>query len=134
LVVFDIVDDDDDCGCLFNSIGAPGIVGTILLSFLGVRSGVKGIFFGGSWSFLGYQLLGALVGVVWSAFWTALLMLLIKYEISRSIELKSRYTVGGNVSVEVEEIGLDLAQLGEQAYDDQLPEFLDISRMDSLIS
>lgn len=99
----------------------PGIFGSLALGFAGQlfaavdENGVEqGVFFGGDGYFLGVQLLGVVVSIVWSAFWTFVVMSIIKA------------TVGMNVSPEEEEQGLDIMQIGEQAYDDVLAAELDV--------
>jgi len=104
--------------------GAPGFVGTVLVGFMckadlvpckspgegccnaeGAGCGVDGLFFGGGWGPVGKQLIGAAIAAVWSFAWTYAVMKLIAA------------TAGIDVSPEVEEKGLDMAQIGEMAYD-----------------
>ena len=52
--------------------------------------------------------------IVWSGIWTLVLMYLMKI------------TVGIDVDPDTEEIGLDIVQVGEQAYDETLCPVLDL--------
>jgi len=120
--------------------GVPGIIGTILVGVFADPalqrpadmvgydtwvSGANGIIFADNindgFSFLLVQVAGVAISIFWTAFWTWVTMTLIKY------------TVGLDVSPEVEEIGLDLVQIGLQAYDDKLNMTLDLSH-ESLVS
>jgi Amt family ammonium transporter len=116
--------------------GVPGILGTILVGLfasprvssgpgpnsvdgfvrwpLGVLMASGGDETSAAWAFLGVQVLGVVVGVAWSAVCTFFIMVIIKQ------------TVGADVDNRVEEIGLDLQQIGEQAYDDTLDVVLDL--------
>ena len=99
--------------------GVPGVIGTILVGFFATDSmqpanPKNGLFYGGGASQLGIQVLTASVSVLWGGFGTILVLLLIKH------------TVRIDVDPEVEEKGLDLCQIGEQAYDDNLVAFLDL--------
>lgn len=93
----------DDALDVMSLQGTPGIAGTILASLFasGDFAGVEGLFYGGSWSLVGAQALGVVVSVVWAGFWTGIIMLILDA------------TVGIDVSPETEEMGLDLAQIGE---------------------
>lgn len=105
----------------------PGAVGSILVGFFattdaygcevpifpgkacnrGSNEGL-GLFYGGSGELLGYQTLAVLIQIVWSAGMTYVTMQIVKH------------TVGGgtlDVSADFEDIGLDLAEHGEKAYD-----------------
>ena len=70
--------------------------------------GVRGAFYGDGGSLIACQLLGVGITVCWSGVMSLLLIkVMLKY-------------CDVDVSVEVEECGLDLAQVGEQAYDDKV--------------
>ena len=64
--------------------------------------------------FLGAQVLGCVMAVLLSGIMTWLIMMIIKA------------TVGADIDHKVEETGLDLMQIGEQAYDDSLDIALDL--------
>ena len=64
--------------------------------------------------FLGAQVLGCVMAVLLSGIMTWLIMMIIKA------------TVGADIDHKVEEAGLDLMQIGEQAYDDSLDIALDL--------
>eukprot|EP00040_Diaphanoeca_grandis_P024323 m.133538 g.133538 ORF g.133538 m.133538 type:complete len:960 (-) comp29681_c0_seq2:421-3300(-) len=102
----------------------PGAVGSILVGFFATTDALPceapvypgkpcnrgnnegmGIFHGGNGELLGYQIAAVVVMVLWSACMTWVTMIIIKN------------TVGINVSSADEEMGLDLAFHGEQAYD-----------------
>ena len=116
------------CVCVCYSLqGSAGVVGSILL---GLFSFERGAFyhsdpddivfcFDGSDScesedgingaqFFGYQIGATVLSAVWSAFWTFVIMMFIKH------------TVGVDITPEQEEVGLDLTQIGEQAYDEKV--------------
>lgn len=86
--------------------GVPGTIGSMMLGFLDPVSG--------GWLQFGKQTYAVAIGLVWSAFWSVVLMYFIKI------------TVGIDVSPEEEELGLDFIQIGEQAYDDRLDDKLDL--------
>lgn len=95
----------DDSLDVFAVHGVGGIMGTLLVAFLGTEAfGGMGINKGSSMSQFGVQVLGLLVTVVWSGVATALIIFLCKK------------TVGFRVSAEDEETGLDIAEHGEQSY------------------
>jgi ammonium transporter, Amt family len=95
----------DDSLDVFAVHGVGGILGTILLSFFGLKSlGGLGEF-DKSWSEqLGIQLTGLGVTIIWSAIATVIIMLLVKH------------TIGIRVTEEEEDRGLDLTEHGEDAY------------------
>ena len=97
----------DDALDVMTLQGAPGIIGSIFLSFFVIDRQP-------SWSFLGVQSAAVGVAVAWSFILTYVLMILM------------RHTVGIDVTPAEEELGLDLVQIGEQAYDDKLQDVLDI--------
>jgi Amt family ammonium transporter len=99
--------------------GIPGLIGTFSVSLFSTKNsinGADGVFYGGNWSFMGVQLLGMLVTTILSLTGTSLVMLLVKYLLGGKLD----------VTAAVEEKGLDLIQIGEQAYDTVLPPLLDI--------
>ncbi|KAL6060416.1 Ammonium transporter [Balamuthia mandrillaris] len=106
--VFD-VDDVLDVAALQ---GAPGIVGSILVGFLTNCDFCKyeGILYSGDGKLLGVQVLALLVSVSWTAFWTAIIM----------FGMAMIPGIGINITPHQEIEGLDLTQIGEQAYDDRL--------------
>jgi Amt family ammonium transporter len=95
----------DDSLDVFAVHGVGGIMGTLLVAFLGTEAfGGMGINKGSSLAQFGTQALGLLVTIVWSGVATALIILLCKK------------TIGFRVSTEDEETGLDIAEHGEQSY------------------
>lgn len=100
--------------------GSPGLVGSILVGVFSNAavspgdSGTNGLLYGGGFKPLLVQLLGAAVTIVWSGVMTWVVMGLMK-----------RF-IGVDVDPHTEEIGLDKAQIGEQAYDQDLDELLDL--------
>jgi len=99
----------DDALDVMTLQGAPGIVGSICLSFF-VSDGLL------SGKLFAVQFAAVAIAVVWTFFWTYVLMMLMKQ------------TVGIDVTPAEEEQGLDLTQIGEQAYDDRLEDILDIGQ------
>lgn len=99
--------------------GAPGIVGSIVFAFLATDrvqpgyEGQNGLFYGDSGRFLLWQTIATVCSIAWSGVMTFIIIKVIQM------------TVGIDVSPEVEEKGLDMAQIGEQAYDDKLDQMLD---------
>jgi ammonium transporter, Amt family len=77
--------------------GTPGIVGTLLV---GVFSTDKGLVYGFGFHQIGIQLLGIIVVLLWTSFWTFVVLSVI------------RMTVGTDVGLEAEELGLDVTQIG----------------------
>jgi Amt family ammonium transporter len=103
------IDDTLDC---FSLQATPGMLGSILVGVwqggeeYGARDADhKGIMFGGNGRLLGVQCVGVLACAAWTSFWT--------YVIMRIIDA----TVGMNISVEMEDEGLDKTQIGEIGYD-----------------
>jgi Amt family ammonium transporter len=84
-----------------------GAVGALLIGFLGtaVIGGKNGLFYGGNASLLGHQALGVASVTAYSLVVSALIALAIKY------------TIGLRVSERDEDLGLDLSQHAESAYD-----------------
>jgi Amt family ammonium transporter len=85
-----------------------GLVGTILIGFFSTKSapgGIDGLFYGGGLTSLGHQTGAALVAVVWTAVFTTVIGLGIKY------------TIGWRISEEDEIEGIDFVEHGESAYD-----------------
>jgi Amt family ammonium transporter len=99
--IFDNVLKIDDPVGAISVHGVCGTLGTILTGLFALDSG---LFYGGGWSFLGIQTLGAVVTGVWACamgfviFWTI------------------KKTVGLRVERRVEEEGLDVYEHGETAY------------------
>ena len=100
--------------------GVPGVIGSILVGVFADSTvqrgnpGRNGIFYGNNGSQLGVQILACILDIVWSGFWTCIIMVIISS------------TVGMDVKPHVEEVGLDIEQIGEQAYDDTLNPLLDL--------
>jgi Amt family ammonium transporter len=93
-----------------------GIIGTLLIGFVGTTSspqgvdgffpaGANGLFYGGNATLLGHQAAAVLFTLVWTGVLTALISLAIKY------------TIGWRVTPEEEIEGIDFTQHGETAYD-----------------
>ena len=93
-----------------------GIVGTLLIGFVGTTTspqgvdgffpaGGNGLFYGGNATLLGHQAAAVLFTLVWTGVLTALISLAIKY------------TIGWRVTADEEVEGIDFAQHGERAYD-----------------
>jgi ammonium transporter, Amt family len=91
-----------------------GLTGTLLVGLLaapestainGVTGVSKGLFYGGGWSQLERQAVGAFSVLFYSFFVTIILALLIKY------------TIGLRLGAEEEDSGIDEAEHGESAYD-----------------
>jgi len=85
-----------------------GVIGTVLIGFLSTSSapgGIDGLFYGGGLTSLGHQAGAAGISIVWTAVFTAVIGLAIKY------------TIGWRVSEDDEVEGIDFAEHGESAYD-----------------
>jgi ammonium transporter, Amt family len=85
-----------------------GVVGTVLIGLVSssdAPGGIDGLLYGGGFGSLGDQVMAALIAIVWSAVFTALIAYAIKY------------TIGWRVSDEAEVEGIDSDQHGESAYD-----------------
>jgi ammonium transporter, Amt family len=84
-----------------------GLAGALLIGFFGTAAigGKDGLFYGGDASLLAHQAVAVLAVAVYSFCASALIALIIKR------------TVGLRVSEENEELGLDISQHGETAYD-----------------
>jgi ankyrin repeat protein len=101
--------------------GVPGLFGSLCVGLFACpqMQGANpelGLFYGGGMALMWKQLLAVCLSFGWSFFWTYLIMLFMKQ------------TIGIDVSVEAEEQGLDLTQMGEQAYDEQLEPLLDLGK------
>uniref|UniRef100_A0A7S2VEY5 Ammonium transporter AmtB-like domain-containing protein n=1 Tax=Entomoneis paludosa TaxID=265537 RepID=A0A7S2VEY5_9STRA len=99
--------------------GTAGVVGSLMVGLFATEEmqpggGVNGYFYGGGWTLFSVQVLGTVVTLLWSGCWTFLIVSFMKA------------TVGIDVESEVEETGLDLTQIGEQAYDQRLDLLHDI--------
>lgn len=98
--------------------GTPGSLGCILAGFFAkeIVGGRNGVFYGTCADFktvcgsklLGWQVAMVVSGISWSMFWTWIIMIVI------------RHTVGMDISAEMEELGLDVTQIGAKAYDYEL--------------
>ncbi len=110
----------DDVLDVFALQGVPGILGSIFVGFFADKRfqdgnpGRDGYFYGGGLYQIKIQLLACAITVILSASMTYWIVIVIKK------------TVGLDISIHVEEVGLDLTQIGEQAYDDELHALLDI--------
>ena len=96
--------------------GIPGLVGTFCVSFFSKPdsiNGSPGLVYGGSINFMLVQLAGMGSTILLSGIGTFIVVFII------------RRTVGLDVSADDEEKGLDMTQIGEQAYDLVLPPLLD---------
>lgn len=85
-----------------------GIVGTLLIGLVSsadAPGGIDGLLYGGGLGSLGDQFMAALIAIVWSGVFTAIIALAIKY------------TIGWRVAEEAELDGIDMDQHGEAAYD-----------------
>ena len=85
-----------------------GILGTVLIGLFSTSKapgGVDGLFYGGGLKSLGEQAGAAGVAIVWTAFFTALIGLAIKY------------TIGWRLDEDSEVEGIDFTEHGESAYD-----------------
>jgi ammonium transporter, Amt family len=85
-----------------------GVVGTVLIGLVSssdAPGGIDGLFYGGGFGSLGDQVMAALIAIVWSAVFTALIAVAIKF------------TIGWRVTEEAEVEGIDGDQHGESAYD-----------------
>jgi Amt family ammonium transporter len=92
-----------------------GIVGCVLIGFVGTNTSPQGIdglfgdmnglFYGGNATLLGHQILGVLFTVVWTGVFTTLIALAIKH------------TIGWRISGDDEVDGIDFSEHGESAYD-----------------
>jgi Amt family ammonium transporter len=93
-----------------------GIIGALLIGFVGTTSspqgvdgffpkGANGIFYGGDLTLLGHQAAGVLFTLVWTGVLTTVIGLAIKH------------TIGWRIDHDAELEGIDAAQHGEVAYD-----------------
>ena len=86
-----------------------GIVGCLLIGFFGSKAvnsvGIDGLFYGGGWTLLGKQALGVAVVAGYSFFVTLILGFIIEK------------TIGFRVRVEDEQVGVDLSEHAESAYE-----------------
>ena len=107
------VDDTLDVAALQ---GVPGIFGSLALGLFASKpySPTLGLFYGGGGSLLLKQSVAVCITICWSFCLTYILMIFI------------RRAVGIDVSADAEERGLDISQIGEQAYDDALSVELDL--------
>ncbi|WP_062202934.1 ammonium transporter [Demequina salsinemoris] len=94
-----------------------GVIGTVLLGFFAnldegttwaPDGALNGLFYGGDFTQLASQIIGALVAIVYSGVLTLIIGLALKY------------TIGIRVAEEVEVAGIDLAEHGETAYEEAL--------------
>jgi Amt family ammonium transporter len=85
-----------------------GVLGTVLIGLFSTSSapgGIDGLFYGGGLTSLGDQAGAAAIAIVWTALFTTLIGLAIKY------------TMGWRIDEEEEVDGIDFAEHGETAYD-----------------
>jgi Amt family ammonium transporter len=93
-----------------------GVVGTLLIGFVGTvaspqgvdgffPAGTNGLFYGGDAALLGHQAAAVAFTLVWTGVLTSLIGLAIKY------------TIGWRITAEQEIDGIDFAEHGESAYD-----------------
>jgi Amt family ammonium transporter len=82
--------------------GVGGLIGTVLIGFFGVGTG---LFTGGSWRQLVVQILVALIAVLYSAVVTSIIVFALEK------------TMGWRVTEAQEVSGIDMADQGERAYD-----------------
>lgn len=116
-----LLDDVLDCTSLQ---GIPGMVGAISIGFFndvsipytGEIIHTNGLFLGGNGWLLLVQFIGTIFGAAWSGFWTFIILKIMAY------------TTGIDITLEEEDIGLDLLQMGEQAYDQKLSRNLDLGK------
>ena len=107
--------------------GTAGALGSLMVGLFSTDemvsdgSGAKGLFYGGGLRLLGVQFIAVAIVLLWSGAWTYVIVTFMKR------------TVGIDVPPEVEEQGLDLVQIGEQAYDQRLNLLQDIGE-EALIS
>lgn len=94
--------------------GTAGVLGSLVVGLFATKdmvpdgSGVDGLVYGGGLDLLQVQALAVLIVLIWSGAWTFVIVYFMKR------------TVGIDVKPEVEEQGLDMVQIGEQAYDQRL--------------
>ncbi|MEZ5092172.1 ammonium transporter [Nocardioides sp.] len=84
-----------------------GVVGTVLIGVFSTASApgaVDGLLYGGGFASLGNQVMAALIAILWSGVFTAIIAYAIKY------------TIGWRVTEEAEVDGIDSDQHGESAY------------------
>ena len=84
-----------------------GVVGTVLIGVFSTASApgaVDGLLYGGGFGSLGNQVMAALIAILWSGVFTAIIAYAIKY------------TIGWRVTEEAEVDGIDSDQHGESAY------------------
>ena len=89
--------------------GLTGIIGSLAVGLLATTSEqapVNGVFYGGEWSFFGWQCVAVLVAALWSAFWT----FAIWFVMNRVRRV--RY----DIKAETNGVGLDVHDHGEFAY------------------
>ena len=82
--------------------GVGGLIGTVLIGFFGVGTG---LFTGGSWRQLVVQILVALIAILYSAVVTSIIVFALEK------------TMGWRVTEAQEVSGIDMADQGERAYD-----------------
>ncbi|NUR05646.1 MAG: ammonium transporter [Nocardioidaceae bacterium] len=85
-----------------------GLAGTLLIGLFSTASapgGVDGLFYGGGLASLGNQAMAALLAILWSGLWTAVIALAI------------RYTIGWRIDGDAEVEGIDANEHSERAYD-----------------
>ncbi|MEU5157136.1 ammonium transporter [Glycomyces sp. NPDC021274] len=98
-------DDSLDVVGLHMVAGIWGSIAVGLFAFGDVTGGTNGVFYGGEFSFLGYQTLAVLAVVAYS------------FVVALIIGLILKVTIGVRISEEEELAGIDAAQHGEAGYD-----------------
>ena len=84
-----------------------GVAGSLLIGLVGTAAigGKNGLFYGGSASLLGHQLVAVVSVAAYS------------FVVSALIALAIKHTMGLRVNEKDEDLGLDLSQHGQRAYD-----------------
>ncbi|MCD0446591.1 ammonium transporter [Glycomyces sp. A-F 0318] len=98
-------DDSLDVVGLHMVAGIWGSIAVGLFAFGGVTGGTDGVFYGGSFAFLGWQTVAVLAVVAYS------------FVVALVIALILKVTIGVRISEEQELAGIDAAQHGEAGYD-----------------
>ncbi len=106
VIFLDKIHVDDPVGAV-SVHGFSGAWGTISVAFFAnphYGDGLRGIFYGGSWNFLGIQAVGVIVAFIW-AFGAGLVLF-----------MAIKYIIGLRVPVEEEIEGLDIVEHGNEGY------------------
>jgi Amt family ammonium transporter len=89
--------------------GVTGIIGSLAVGLIATKSELSpsdGVFYGGEWSFFGWQCVAVLVAAAWSAFWTLAIWFV----------MNKVQPVRFDVVKETNGVGLDIHDHGEFAY------------------